>query len=293
MVKPVLLLVLLTAVASHARAQSGVYSEIAGGIGDETFSDFYDGASPNGPLSGGVSVAGIGNALAFANVGFGVNRARATLNGTSTTPLTTGNAGALSLSYDTFTISDPELDGTGGTFSVRLYAQGAGRFDIAPELLASSDVRFSGRWEAGITLSAQGVGVTQTGFFGGSWGKPFFADDLLYEGDPLNAYTGDMEFAFVYGQPISIENYLETGFFTENLGETGGLFDASVDLGNSVYWGGISDVRDESGDLVGAYGYGSDSGYDYRVNAAPVPEPASLAILGVGALALLRRSRRR
>lgn len=284
-------LLALAALAALSSAQAGVYNEVSGMIGSDAFADDYVGETPNGPLEGRVSLPGLGEASAYANVGFGINRAQATLRGTSQTPLEFGNAGANSGSFDTFTISDPELDGTSGTFTTRLFVQGAGRFDIAPELLASQDVRFSGGWEAGITLRATGVSVTQTAFFGGEWNKPFFADELFYEGDELNAYTGDFEFFFVYGQPIDIENYLGTGFFTENLGETGGIFDASVDLGNSVYWGGISAVRDESGDLVSSYGYDSDSGYDYRVNAAPVPEPASFAAVGLG-LAFLARRRR-
>ena len=171
MTKPVLLLTLLVAGVTSACAQSGVYGEISGYVNDQEYVDFYDAALPQGPLSGNASIPGIGSSSAYANVGFGVNRARAILSGTSSSPLQRGYASALSLSYDNFTISDPGLDGTDGTFIVRLYAQGAGRFEIAPELLASSDVRFSGGWEAGLTLAAQGVGVTQTASFGGNWGS--------------------------------------------------------------------------------------------------------------------------
>lgn len=62
----------------------------------------------------------------------------------------------------------------------------------------------------------------------------------------------------------------------------------SYDLGNSVYWGGISSVTTLDGTEV-SYVVRSDSGIDYAKSfvPSPVPEPSSAPLLLLGAAALL------
>lgn len=77
---------------------------------------------------------------------------------------------------------------------------------------------------------------------------------------------------------------------------SGASVNANCDMGNSVYWGGISAVRSSSGALVSNYGLTSGSGFDYRL-ASPdmptVPEPSSWTLLisgfGVAGTAMRRR----
>jgi hypothetical protein len=62
---------------------------------------------------------------------------------------------------------------------------------------------------------------------------------------------------------------------------------ATADFGNTLTWGGITNVRDVNGNLVEDFRVISESGFDYRYpypEANPVPEPASLTLLASGAL---------
>ncbi|RYG21543.1 PEP-CTERM sorting domain-containing protein [bacterium] len=63
-----------------------------------------------------------------------------------------------------------------------------------------------------------------------------------------------------------------------------------VDMAHSVYWGGIDSLivggQSIPFDLVSA------SGTNWKNSFAPVPEPASMAALGLGALGLLKRRRK-
>ena len=91
----------------------------------------------------------------------------------------------------------------------------------------------------------------------------------------------------------------DTGVFSSGNPPTllsGASVGATCDMGNSVYWGGISAVRSDSGAPINNYGLTSGSGFDYRV-ASPelpaVPEPASwtLMIAGFGVVGSTMRRR--
>jgi hypothetical protein len=73
----------------------------------------------------------------------------------------------------------------------------------------------------------------------------------------------------------------------------GGSLDLGFGPGPGFEWLGISEVRDSMGNLVNDYSITGASGVDYATGAQPAPEPATMAALGVGVIAMRRRRKAR
>lgn len=281
----------LASFAALSLAQQSVGYGAHTELGADEYDESWTGETAGDALEHTSDQAGYGLASAFASGGFGVNRAAVRLRGTDpNNPVTMGVAYAGSSYFDGFTISDPELDGTLGWFTTTLFVHGAGGASVGDGLLNANHASFEASWNAEITVQADGVGVTQNAFYAGGWLKPFDFAEFEYTGDALNAYQTETDFAFVYGQPIYLETRLAAFAQVQNEDGEPIDFDADLDLGHSAYWGGIRNLRDADGNAIGAFGYSSLSGYDYRANA--VPEPASMLALAAGGAALLRRRKR-
>lgn len=73
------------------------------------------------------------------------------------------------------------------------------------------------------------------------------------------------------------------------------LADSGADMGHTLAWAGVSELRDASGALVGNFSLLSDSsGFDYRnayVSAVPEAPPAALLAAGLALIGMLRRRR--
>lgn len=239
---------------------------------------------------------GYGRIFGQANVGFGVNKARLDLAGTNPdNPFFFEYGFATSRYWDVFSFDDPELHGQHGFFEATLYLDGSGFANLEGGYLSSPDTEFDAFWHAVINVSVDGVtdpygSPIQSGYYAGEWYKGFEETEVGYYGDPLNSYQQEVTFEFIYGEPILMDTFLQTYIqFDNQTSLVSGTLDASIDLGNSAYWGGIRNLRDHSGNLVSGANYWSSSGYDYRYG--PVPEPLSATCLVLGLMLYVRRKK--
>lgn len=279
--------------AAAASAQQYVDYAAHTELGTDAYDEQWQGATAGDPLVHTSDQPGFGFASTFASGEYGVNRAAVQLQGTnSSNPVTKGVAYAGSSYFDAFLIDNPNLNGTSGWFTTTLFVHGVGSASIDEGFLNGENVSFEASWNAAITVQSDGVGITQEAFYGGGWLKPFDFSSFEYSGDQLNTYQTEVEFAFVYGEPIFLETRLATFAQVQNENGEAISFDANLDLGHSAYWGGIRNVTDANRNAVSSYGYGSLSGFDYRLNFKPVPEPASMLALAGGVALLLKRRRK-
>ena len=293
----VLGLVVLGLSAAFAAAQHHVEYGLNLSLGQEYYEHYEQGAEPVGAITNEIVDPTYGRVAGVANVGFGVNKAKLELSGTNpNNPLYFDYGFATSRYWDSFKFDNPELNGTHGFFDATLYVEGSGHADLSPEYANTLDTEFDAFWHAVINVSVDGVtdpdgSPIQSAYYAGEWYKGPDETEVTYNGDELNTYQQTVTFEFIYGEDVLMDTFLQTYIqFDNQFAGAAGTLDAGIDLGNSTYWGGISNLRDAHGNAVAETGYSSSSGFDYRTTA--VPEPASVGILGLGALALMRRRRK-
>lgn len=250
---------------------------------------------PVGPIDLSVTAKGIATAACVADVGFGVNKARAVLlSFDANNPMSGGVVLSAARWSDVVTISDAKLNGTQGSFNSTLRITGAGDLTMSSSWAESFDVFLLARWLATVEVSPlEGIGDEKNIiFYEGDWVQdPFSGKRLEYSGDPLNSAQQEGTFTFTYGEPFVLSGYLETFILLDNQELIPGTIDATIDLSNSAYWNGISAIRDSSGQLVNGANLSSESGTDWR-NPVNVPEPAFWTLLIVTLAIAQRRAAR-
>lgn len=191
---------------------------------------------------------------------------------------------------DTVTIADPELNGTIGYFTASLRVFGSASFDLTGAYASGdiySEAYIYGFWDSWIGTSTDGGGS----FLVGGWFGDWYSDengDVWYSGDELNQPLTEVTLEFIYGQPFLLRMNMEAYTDAQNPNLVEGTVASTLDFSHTAYWNGIGGFFDANGNPTNP-SFHSGSGIDWRY---PVPEPATLFALGVGAAALLRRRRK-
>jgi hypothetical protein len=250
-------------------AQLSVAPSFAGGSGPYSGLENQNGpASLAGTATGGGNSSGAGTTF----VNWGVVK----LTGSAFGSL---NTVARGIFRDELVITAPGVpNGTAGMVSYSIVVVGS-LFADAPGVARAS-------WSLAADLGGGNfdinVGGTQNSLVNGG----------QYVGTPFGTFTATVPFAF--GSTMQLYVQFEGSAQAAYNNTFPGLPNAAFDLGQSLYWGGITGIT-VNGAPVSGFNVSSTSGTNYMASMAPVPEPGALAMMlaGLGVLAGLQRRRRR
>lgn len=277
------------ALAALGAAQTLSYTTIVRAWVDGVSDEHYIQNDPN-PQTALVS-GPTGTSTATAAIAPGVNHAYTHWDSLNASAPSWGLiADAQTYWTDTVLIEDPNLNGTLGTFTASLRVFGSADFSLTGVYANGdpfSDAWVYGFWDTWIGTSTDGGGSFLVGGWFGDWRSDEFGT-VWYSGDELNQAMTPVTLEFIYGQPFLLRTNLEAYFDANNLNLLPGTVDGTLDFSHTTYWNGIGAFYDANGNPTNP-NFWSQSGIDWRL--AAVPEPATLAALGVGVLALARRRR--
>jgi hypothetical protein len=250
--------------ATNARADSGFIYGLDVTIEEEYFATkIIDSNATPATINETVPPYGSFNGMSHI-AGTGVNKASMAVNLTSSvqSPITFAVAAAYAEWYDQITISDPILNGTQGTFSATMLVNGTGGATGSGPWLSDPTAEIFGGWR---TLIGVGDGSTEPVQDGweGRWVNDPVTGTLRYEGDPLGQIQSAVSFQFTFGEPFILQGDLQTVFIIDNFEASQGTLNGFVDLSNSAYWGGITQVRDAQGNVIANPTIISDSGVQW------------------------------
>lgn len=195
---------------------------------------------------------------------------------------------------DRFVVNAPGLAGTLGSVTVALVISGAPTLSGGPASVPDGQGwGTASSWKATFSLVSNGDGVNWDG--GRSYG--FEPSGSTTDGTAMFG-TQAFTIPFVFGTPLDVafsgvvEARAGASSIIPGAPATLDSF-ALLDLGNTIAWGGIVDLRDASGAPVTSFSATSaDTAFDYA-RAYAVPEPTACAtLLCLAAPALAARRNR-
>ena len=256
-----------TSVSAKSQA---VEPNTAAGTGRVSTSQSYDGADLAATARASADY-GVLRAYAFAKSGHGVvdDNENASSGGFS---------GASAEFHDVLTIDSPGLTGQSGSVVMSYDVEGKNTSTGTSAYDPSSEL-YGG--------SAQTTVVQR---FGPVY--PDYTYDVVFN-DGNEAHWGAIGqhravVPFTFGSPFPISLRITAAATIHILSD----LVATSDFEHTVLWGGLGAVTDGSGNAV-QYSLSSGSGHDWtQPSTEAVPEPTSMAALGLGALGLLKRRKR-
>ncbi|WP_310332893.1 PEP-CTERM sorting domain-containing protein [Roseateles asaccharophilus] len=142
-------------------------------------------------------------------------------------------------------------------------------------------------WLRGESVSENQAGVIHSSVTGSGAGSQLYTIEFIFGQNITFSMLGH-----VYsGASVGYDFYASQG----GLGGSSASSAFAADLSHTMGWGGIGELRDASGQLIGEFTAlsVSDSGLDYRFAAvAAVPEPGTVWALTAGLVVLAARARR-
>ncbi|MCP9472992.1 MAG: VPLPA-CTERM sorting domain-containing protein [Nitrospira sp.] len=202
---------------------------------------------------------------------------------------------------DTFTINSESLNGTRGHLVAGFRVDGSFDWTVDPWALTVANPVMDQYYSSMLTLNS---GVDSASTRGGQdhrisypgveqWGPAPGAGperapglwtielDFIF-GSPLllqiegSAHTAAVAFACPGGSPCSLHTFTNS----------------TADFSHTAYWAGLLGVTDAQGNSVSNYTVHSESGFNYRLAAVPIPAAGVLLFTGLTALVGLAARRR-
>lgn len=213
---------------------------------------------------------------------------------------TTAGASAEGRFSDDFTLNVPNY-APGAMFTVtglmRIDGVASGSGELAPQPSTdwSSNARSNSIWTSEVTITNGTLNLVTLRDKQECWGSERVADTRCVGTSP-----GWRTFSFAmpnqsWSAKLWMSAMVGASTSTNLIGGGEALAYGAADLGNTIAWSGITELRDASGQLISDFSaISATSGFDYRnAYVSAVPIPAAAWLFGSGLLGLIGVTRRK
>lgn len=206
--------------------------------------------------------------------------------------LSTAQATVIAGWTDTFTINSESLNGTRGRLVAGLRVDGHFEWTVDPLALTTVSPIMDQFYGALLSLNS---GVDSATVSGGqehriSYGSGEQWGPAPGAGPERAPGLWTIELDFVFGSPLllQIEGRAHTAAVAQACPTSPcslhTFVNSTADFGHTMYWAGLLGLTDAHGNSVSDYTVHSESGFNYRLAAVPVPAAGVLLLTGLTAL---------